>query len=121
MVDELTGVRADQILTSNLFGLVTTRDVPTNRQIERYIELVHAGHTTETCVELAQIGESLSGIPSLDEFEIRNLVNAFVHKWGDERWRPPDLLRLVRALGNLGRSRPVSDDEWLTWMDVATR
>ena len=119
VVDELRGVPADQILTSNLFGLVTTRDEPTNRQIERYIELVHAGQTTETCAELAQIGESLSGMSSLDEFEIRNLVYAFIQKRSGERWRPPDILRLIRALGNLGRSRPVSDDEWLTWMDMA--
>jgi hypothetical protein len=111
--------RAGEILTSGLFGLVTTRAPLTQRQIERYIDLIHVGNTTETCVEIAQISGSLATMSPLDEVEIRNLVNAFVKKMGKERWRPPDLLKLVRALGNLGRSRPVSDGEWLTWMDVS--
>lgn len=37
---ELRGLRADQILTSSLFDLSTTRDLTTERAIERYRELV---------------------------------------------------------------------------------
>jgi hypothetical protein len=118
---DMQGFPADKILTSDIFSLVTTRDPRTYQYIERYIELIHASHTTDTSIEIAQIAETLRDIPPLDEFEIRYIVNAFVQKPGNERTRPPDLLRLVRALGNLGRSRSVSDDEWLAWMDVSTR
>jgi hypothetical protein len=115
------GFNADHILTSGIFGLVTTRSAWTAKNIERYIELVHAGQTKDTCVELAQIAQELRDMPPLSEDEIRNLVWEYVRTPVSKFLRPPKLLEIVKSLGTLGYSRPVSDEQWLTWMEVSAR
>lgn len=114
------GLTADQILTSDMFDLVSTRDAHTTELIYCYLEIFLSTSGSEAESERENIETELRTISKLDEHEIRRWVQEAIRKFKDELWTPHRLLELIKALDRLGRPRPTKDDEWLAWLAERT-
>ncbi len=73
---DLEGMRSDQILTSSLFGLDTSRTPGTERRLNRYAELISkASLTTAEESEFERIAASIGrNLPSAEEKKIGRAV-----------------------------------------------
>ncbi len=84
-IDELIpprGLRADQVLTSYLFGLDTTSDNETKSQIERLSALLspNAAHTPRTPHEIESLRVSLKKKLGSEETELERIVSSAVQE-----------------------------------------
>lgn len=117
----VSGGNANQILSSQLFGLISTRDHSTTQRILRYYELALRQCTREEMIELRELERHLTDIPSLDEMEIRNFVwhtvSGLPHELGEVM--ESDLLALRDRLRMLGKQHPKTDALWLNWLREA--
>jgi hypothetical protein len=108
---ELAGRRADQVLTSEAFGLVTSRSVGSENDLDRFAELRgKAERTAEEEAELTRLSERLDQSLRFGERPFEQEVEAAVDKTLREMntSADPDLLDLEtrRQLRELFRSEP---------------
>ena len=108
---ELTGLRADQVLTSEAFGLVTSRSPGSESDLDRFAELRgQTERTTEEEAELKLLSERLDQSLRFGERPFEQEVEAAVDKTLREMntSTDPELLDLEtrRQLRELFRSEP---------------
>ena len=108
---ELTGLRADQVLTSEAFGLVTSRSLGSENDLDRFAELRgKAERTAEEEAELKLLSERLDQSLRFGERPFEQEVEAAVDKTLREMntSADPELLDLEtrRQLRELFRSEP---------------
>jgi|GEM_PF-1019228 len=108
---ELAGLRADQVLTSEAFGLVTSRSLRSEDDLDRFAELRgKTDRTAEEEAELARLSEQLDQSLRFGERPFEQEVEAAVDKTLREMntSADPELLDLEtrRQLRELFRSEP---------------
>lgn len=108
---ELAGLRADQVLTSEAFGLVTSRSIGSESDLDRFAELRgQTERTTEEEAELERLSEQLDQSLRFGERPFEQEVEAAVDKTLREMntSADPKLLDLEtrRQLRELFRSEP---------------
>ncbi|MBW8875507.1 MAG: TIR domain-containing protein [Acidobacteria bacterium] len=108
---ELAGLRADQVLTSEAFGLVTSRSLRSEGDLDRFAELRgKTDRTAEEEAELARLSEQLDQSLRFGERPFEQEVEAAVDKTLREMntSADPELLDLEtrRQLRELFRSEP---------------
>ena len=108
---ELAGLRADQVLTSEAFGLVTSRSLGSEGDLDRFAELRgKTDRTAEEEAELARLSEQLEQSLRFGERPFEQEVEAAVDKTLREMntSADPELLDLEtrRQLRELFRSEP---------------
>jgi len=74
------GLRADQVLTSYLFGMTTTSDDETKHEVERYADLASKERTPQEDSEFNLIRQSLDAKLGSEETELERTVAVAVHE-----------------------------------------
>lgn len=64
------GKRVDQILTSELFGLLTVRDDPSSKMLNKYAQFISEGETSKNNDELVHLSEFVSSEIGAPENEL---------------------------------------------------
>jgi energy-coupling factor transporter ATP-binding protein EcfA2 len=93
---EFEGMRADQILTSSVFGLTTTRSMDTKRDIDRYAELngkSSSDLSEDEKTELGKLKAKLNKILQVRETPVARKVEVAVQQTLKEMARPRELVK----------------------------
>jgi hypothetical protein len=109
------GLRADQILTSPLFGMMTSRSPDFAQDVARYTHLMtNDSRTAAEDVEMARLGDQISASYRDGETAIERAEQGFASAPDDQAWLgtlDPDQLAAIRDFVEL-EAEPTRDEPW---------